>query len=68
MINGKKNRVTRKWSRVMEERKKKKKKNEKEKRNNKRMMLNDTRSLVTLKDNHDVTRSHGLDYEESFDN
>lgn len=48
--------------------KEKKKKNEKEKRNNKRMMLNDTRSLVTLKDNHDVTRSHGLDYEESFDN
>lgn len=47
----------------MEERKRKKK-NEKEKRNNKRMMLNDTR----LKHNHDVTRSHGLDYEESFDN
>lgn len=47
-----------------DERKKKKK----EKRNNKRMMLNDTRSFVTLKHNHNVTRSHDLDYKESFDN
>lgn len=49
-------------------RKKEKKENEKERRNNKRMMLNDTH-VRSLKHNYnDVTRSHGLDYKESFDN
>lgn len=62
MINGGKNRVTRKWK------KERKKENEKERRNNKRMMLNDTH-VRSLKHNHnDVTRSYGLDYKESFDN
>lgn len=54
--------MTRKWK------KERKKENEKERRNNKRMMLNDTH-VRSLKHNHnDVTRSHGLDYKESFDN